>query len=224
MAQPAKRAETAKRVKGATPGTGRRAGLDRADMVAKAIELVEAEGPDALSMRRLATELNVATTTIYWHVGSRDELVTEIIRHQSERLAARPIKGKKPRDRIMSAATHIWESSIEHRAITSLAHQAGSSSLLQYPFEVVLATELEAAGLVGPEAALALQSIRATVTGFLVLALRDESSIPRDRRTTAVWAASEAELDRSTLDALATEPDLNKLFEITLQAVIDNHL
>lgn len=193
-------------------------------MVAKAIDLVEAEGPDALTMRRLASELQVTTTTIYWHVGSREELVTEIIRHHAERLAARPIRGRSPRVRVMSAATHIWESAIEHRAITSLAHQAGASSLLQHPFELVLATELEAAGLTGPEAAVALRSIRAAITGFLVLALRDESSTPKDLRSVAMWESSDAELDRSTLDALATEPDLNKLFEITLQAVIDHHL
>ena len=34
-----------------------------------------ARAPAALTMRRLATELDVGTPTIYWHVGSRDELV-----------------------------------------------------------------------------------------------------------------------------------------------------
>lgn len=193
-------------------------------MVIKALELVQAEGPAALTMRRLATELDVATTTIYWHVGSRDELITEIIRHQSQQLAARPITGTTPRDRVMSAATRIWESAIEHRAITSLAHQSGSSSLLQHPLEVALAAELEAADISGPAAALALRSILASITGFLVLALRDETSIPEDRRSMALWAATDADLHRSTIDALAQPTDLTKLFEITVQAVVDSHL
>ena len=47
-----------------TVSTGRRAGLDRDDMVATALALVEKEGPGALSMRRLATELAVTTTTV----------------------------------------------------------------------------------------------------------------------------------------------------------------
>jgi len=210
--------------KSGSEGTGRRAGLDRDDMVAGAIELVEAEGPAALTMRRLASELDVATTTVYWHVGSRDELITEIVRYQSERAAAQPIKGRIPNERIMSAASHIWESSINNRAITSLAHQSGSSSLLQHRHELVLATELEAAGITGPEAARALRGIMTTITGFLVLALRDSSSIPVDRTSTSLWAASTAELDRSTIEALSTESDLTKLFEITVQAVVDSHL
>ena len=37
-----------------TTNTGRRTGLDRADMVAAALALVENEGPGALTMRRLA--------------------------------------------------------------------------------------------------------------------------------------------------------------------------
>ena len=45
--------------------TGRRAGLDQADMVAVALRLVESGGPDALTMRRLAAELDVTTNTIY---------------------------------------------------------------------------------------------------------------------------------------------------------------
>ena len=117
---------------------GRRTGLDRDDVVAAALDLVEREGPAALTMRRLATELDVATPTIYWHVGSRDELVAEVIRLQSNRLAERAVEGDTPRERVFSAARHIWTSSIEHRAITSLAHQTGTSSLLAHRLEAAL--------------------------------------------------------------------------------------
>jgi TetR/AcrR family tetracycline transcriptional repressor len=47
--------------------------LDR--IVAAAIELVDREGLDALSMRRLGTELGAAATTLYWHVRNKDELL-----------------------------------------------------------------------------------------------------------------------------------------------------
>lgn len=204
--------------------TGRRAGLDRDDMVATALALVEKEGPASLTMRRLATELDVTTTTVYWHVGSRDELITEIIRQQSERQAARPIEGDTPRDRVMSAARHVWDSAIENRAITSLAHQTGTTSLLEHPLEVALAREVEAAGLAGPAAADALRAILTTVGGFLVRALRDESAIPEDRRGPALWAAADVEIDPSTVAALSEAPDLASLFEATVQAVVDHHV
>src|SRR5687768_14055265 len=55
--------------------SGRRTGLDRDDVIAAALDLVVREGPAALTMRRLATDLDVGTPTIYWHVSSRDELI-----------------------------------------------------------------------------------------------------------------------------------------------------
>jgi len=207
-----------------TVTTGRRAGLDRDDMVAIAMALVEKEGAAALTMRRLATELDVTTTTIYWHVGSRDELIIEIIRRQSERQAARPVEGVTPSERVMSAARHVWDSALENRSITSLAHQTGTTSLLEHPLEVALAREVEAAGLTGPEAADALRAILTTVGGFLVRALRDESAIPEERRGPALWAASDVDIDATTVSALSDPPDLAALFELTVQAVVDHHV
>lgn len=40
-----------------------------------AIDLLDAEGIDGLSMRQLAGRLNSAATTMYWHVKSKDELI-----------------------------------------------------------------------------------------------------------------------------------------------------
>ena len=139
-------------------GPGRRTGLDRDDVVAAALDLVVRDGPGALTMRRLATELDVGPPTIYWHVGSRDELVAAVVRAQSERLAERPVEGTGTRERVLSAASHIYAGAIEHRAITSLAHQTGTTSLLLHHLEEALVAELEAAGLVGERCAEALQS------------------------------------------------------------------
>lgn len=47
----------------------------RAEIVAAAVRIADAEGVEAVSMRRLATELGVATMTPYTHVESKDELL-----------------------------------------------------------------------------------------------------------------------------------------------------
>lgn len=204
--------------------SGRRTGLDRGDVVAAALDLVERDGAAALTMRALATELDVGTPTIYWHVGSRDELVAEVIRLQSERMAEQVVEGTTPRERVFSAARHIWTSSIEHRAITSLAHQSGASSLLAHRLEAALVTELEAAGLVGEEAAEATRAIISTVGGALLLALRDVSSYPAPYRPDALWAATDAEIAPETRAALQVDPDLDVLSATTLRAVIDHYV
>jgi TetR/AcrR family tetracycline transcriptional repressor len=51
------------------------AGLSRARLVSQALALVQEEGLDALSMRRLADRLNVKAASLYWHVRDRRELV-----------------------------------------------------------------------------------------------------------------------------------------------------
>ena len=63
----------------ASAGSTRHAGIERDDVIDAALALVESGGGDALTMRKLAAELGVATTTIYWHVGNRDDLVLAVV-------------------------------------------------------------------------------------------------------------------------------------------------
>jgi len=44
-------------------------------IVDKAIEVLDAEGLDGLSMRRIAEELGTGAASLYWHVGSKDGLL-----------------------------------------------------------------------------------------------------------------------------------------------------
>ena len=209
----------------ATAPTGRRAGLDRDDIVAAALALVEADGVSALSMRRLATELGVTTTTIYWHVGVRDALVAAIIERLSDQLAAREPEGRTSRDRVTSAAHHVWDSALSHRQVTSLAHQCGLTSLLQLPLERALARELDAAGLRGEAARDALRAILMCVAGFLVVALRPTDSIPVEQRSQTLWAdVVDDHIDPTTIAALAEPPDVTALFEQTIGAVVAHYV
>ena len=48
-------------------------------IVAAATRLLSLEGLDALSMRRLADALEVSATALYYHVGSKDELVDVVL-------------------------------------------------------------------------------------------------------------------------------------------------
>jgi AcrR family transcriptional regulator len=58
------------------PPQSRRPRLTREDLAATAMRIADAEGLDALSMRRLASELDVGTMTLYHYVRTKDELLT----------------------------------------------------------------------------------------------------------------------------------------------------
>jgi len=49
-------------------------GLSRTDIVNIAVAIADAEGTGALSMRRIAKDLQVGVMSLYWYVGSTEEL------------------------------------------------------------------------------------------------------------------------------------------------------
>jgi AcrR family transcriptional regulator len=62
----------------ARPKTAPEPRLSRDVVIARATEVADAEGLDAVSMRRLAGELGVTPMALYWHFRSKDELLDGI--------------------------------------------------------------------------------------------------------------------------------------------------
>jgi AcrR family transcriptional regulator len=49
--------------------------LSRDQIVRAAVAVADAEGPDAISMRRIARELNAGAMSLYWHISAKEELL-----------------------------------------------------------------------------------------------------------------------------------------------------
>lgn len=206
-------------------GTGRRAGLDRDEVVDHALALVESGGAAALTMRKLAADLDVTTTTIYWHVGGRDELVRAVIERVAELSADVPVAGTTPNERVMSVARTVWQTAIAHRHVTALAHQVGATGVLEHHLERAMARELEAGGLRGAEVRDALRAILMCVAGFLVVAFRSDGGSQALRGSDGGRAdLGDDGLSAETITAMAERPDLPALFDRTVQAVVDSFL
>ena len=52
------------------PPREQRSALTRDRIVAEALRILDEEGAEALSMRKLAAALGVGTTSLYWHVAN----------------------------------------------------------------------------------------------------------------------------------------------------------
>jgi TetR/AcrR family transcriptional regulator, tetracycline repressor protein len=67
-------------------------GITRERIVAAALELLDDKGMDALTVRALATRLDVRAPALYWHVRNKqellDEMATEVMRRVTGALAA----------------------------------------------------------------------------------------------------------------------------------------
>src|ERR671922_1690949 len=99
--------KTTHRPRGRPPTIGREIVLDAA------IRLLDAEGVEALTMRRLASALGVSAMALYRHVGSKDELLMVLV----DRLAARlvyPSRPQDPRGAMLVLWTTIYDSLAEH--------------------------------------------------------------------------------------------------------------
>jgi len=62
----------------ALPDEGERARLTRDAVAEQALKLADRVGPEALTIRKLATELGVTPMALYWHFRSKDELLTGV--------------------------------------------------------------------------------------------------------------------------------------------------
>lgn len=81
---------TRRREHGGRPGRRAR-GLELADIVAAAVAVADAEGTDAVSMRRIAREVDAGTMSLYWYVDSKEELLHLMLEKvQAEAEAPRP--------------------------------------------------------------------------------------------------------------------------------------
>ncbi|MGK8523410.1 TetR family transcriptional regulator [Nocardia asteroides] len=61
------------------PRRPRTSGLGREQIVAAAVEILDANGLDALSMRKLGAKLGAGATSLYWHVSNKEELLELVL-------------------------------------------------------------------------------------------------------------------------------------------------
>jgi len=88
----------------APPGrTGRPPRTSRPQILDAARRIIERDGWEKLTIRRLAAEVGVGTMTLYHHVRDREDLLIQLINDLAGRLPP-PDPSGTPRDRVVAAA------------------------------------------------------------------------------------------------------------------------
>jgi AcrR family transcriptional regulator len=133
----------------------RQARVTRDEVVDTALELVEAEGVDRLTMRRLAAKLGVAVTAIYWHVGDKQALLDAVAERIASQVGDLPVRGDDAVTRIVSIGTALRHNLLAQPELVGLVHRQGHTSQLFQPVREALVRELQGAGVDGGDADLA---------------------------------------------------------------------
>jgi AcrR family transcriptional regulator len=92
---------------------GRPPRLSRDAIVAAARAVVERDGVDALTMRRVADEVEASPMALYRHVRSKDELLVLLLDALASALP-RPPMPADPRERVLAACRQIHAGLAEH--------------------------------------------------------------------------------------------------------------
>jgi AcrR family transcriptional regulator len=195
---------------------------ERDRIVAAARRVVEESGVDALSMRKLAAELDVAHTAIYWHVGGRDELVGAVVDAFLGDLGDITPTGRTPRERMRSVAREIHRQVVEHRPLVALAMERGRFPGMWFPAQVALAREVTAAGLRGADAARAVADLLYVTGAFVMLESAFEAHADEALATVELWRGVEdPSIDRALRTRMARGFEAASIFEDALDAMLD---
>lgn len=101
--------------------------LDKARIVAEAVALLDADGLDGLTLRRLARRLGVQAPSLYWHVPSKAALVTAVADEILGGLAGQgpPARGERWQDWLVGIAIRLRQAMLAHpdgARVVSAAH------------------------------------------------------------------------------------------------------
>ena len=91
------------------PRTGRPPRTSREEILAAARTVVDRDGWDKLTIRRLAGEIGVGATTLYHHVRDKEDLLIQLLDYYSDQIP-RPSLPSDPRERIIVAAITMHDS------------------------------------------------------------------------------------------------------------------
>ena len=173
-------------------------------------------------MRKVAAEVGLAPTGIYWHVGSREDLLNAVLDEMIADLPPIRARGAGPRDRIASVARGARQEFHDNVATLKLATALGRGNELSFRAQVALAREMTAAGLDGDDAVAALRSILFLVGGFVMIEEEYRQRPPGELATGALWAGVEDPgIDPAIREAMIGATDTDALFTYTLDRLLD---
>ncbi|WP_454789174.1 TetR/AcrR family transcriptional regulator [Mycolicibacterium lutetiense] len=169
-------------------------------------------------MRGLAEQLGVAVTSIYWHVGRRDNLFDCLIEQLLTEMASLPVEGDSPVDRIASLARSQRRLLIERQHLLAIAHERDRTPTLFLPVQLTLAVQLAELGITGADAALVLRAVLVHVISSAVMqfsAVRGSTRRQEDPSLSCDdWP------DQILVEALRSPTDYDSVFEYGLDALL----
>ncbi len=147
------------------PRKTRSGAITRTRVTAAAFAIVDADGADALSARRLAHALDCAAMSLYHHVSSMDAVLDDVVGLLLQKCVPAPLDGRPLRRQLRQAADAYLALALRHPRVFALAAGRRWVSPSAYALAGTLATMFQAGGLSSREAGRAARSLGAYLNG-----------------------------------------------------------
>jgi TetR/AcrR family transcriptional regulator, tetracycline repressor protein len=193
-------------------------GVTADQILETAARLIDVDGVESFTMRRLAEQLGVAVTSIYWHIGGKDKLFDSLVEQLLGQMAHLPSDGENPVDRIASIARSQRRMLIEKQHLLSIAHERDRTPQLFLPIQQRLAAQLSELGIAGSDAALVLRAVQVHVISSAIMQFSAVRGAKHDEEDPSLWA--DAWPDRALVEALQSPTDYDAVFEYGLNALL----
>ena len=95
----------------------RRQPLSREAIVEAALRILDADGADALTVRRLGDELNTGSATLYWHIGSTNELGEIVYDHVMGGIELPEPDPSRWQEQFKDLGRQAYKRMLEHKAV-----------------------------------------------------------------------------------------------------------
>ena len=164
-----------------SPRIGPSGPLSRERIVTAAIELADEAGLDAVTMRRIAEQLDAGAMSLYRHVSDKDELIEAMVEQVTEDYAYPDQAELGWREAMHALARQDWAAFLDHPWMLSATATAtppfGTASLAGMEWALTALDELE---LPLPVAARAIMTINNYVQGSARVFLGERQSEASD--------------------------------------------
>lgn len=190
---------------------GRSAPLNRHDLVHRATAILDDYGIADLTMRRLARELEIAPSALYWHFANKQQLLGAVADHVLAPLHIAADPDRNWREGVTQLCSALRDALLSHKdgaELVSASFATGEARVMAEVIEHLTALSISA-GLDHAAAGLAARSIIYYVLGYVA-----------DEQSRLQWdSAGALDTEQSLLDTELSDPTAQ--FGFGVQLLVD---
>ncbi|MFL0565714.1 TetR family transcriptional regulator [Microbacterium sp. 179-I 1D1 NHS] len=176
----------------------------REDVVEAAVDLLDRVGLPDLSMRRLADELGVQPSALYWHVASKQELLAAVSARILTPVALRPSDPEGLAEAAVTLGHRLHDRLLAHRDGAEVVSSSLALGLVASPLHEALS---------GREESAAAHVVADAVTHYVVGITFHE----QQRRSADAWGAAAPE---ATVTPASFERQADDAFSAALALIV----